>query len=1302
MTNLIRFRRGTEGEWASANTVLASGEPGYEKGTGRVKIGDGVTAWLALPYLDELADAISPAEKGAANGVATLGGDGKIPDSQIAAIIARTADISTAVANLVDSSPGALNTLNELAAALGDDPNFATTITNTMAGKATQAALDAEVTARTNADATKASQAALDALTTTVGTKAAQTALDAEATARASADAAEATARATADGLLIPLTQKGAANGVATLGADSKVPAGQLPAMSVDSLDLHTTISGGYSSGAAAAAAAGWVTGPEISVHDGASVATQTLNGGYYVQTGAGYVRWTHTWGVNGGDFLITGWSGSGASYEYRIDGGAWTAMGTLSGGGGWLAFTTWLPVPAGAHTIDVRGVGGTDRLVRYFNWREPSAPYAYTPGVVHANVLTANETIILTANPTGAGKRRFAFKQDATGGRTITWPASVVWAGGAPTPTKLPNSYEVYELTTSDGGVTWVGVWLQDQKGVANGVATLDATGKVPAGQLPAMGLSTLAHGNTGADETFDPDDALVHTATLNAAPVAITFGAPAGSVAEMELLLTQDGTGGRLVNWPASVRWELNTIPTLTPYAARTDHFRFVTTDGGTTWWGKHVARGLVAPPATPTFRSRTSAYYAGNHTSMTLNKPTGLAVGDLMVATFTWADSSSTPVDAKAGWTRLVYGVWHTVGNTGTRVNVFWRIADAADVAAANFVWTRSSTYHEGAQLFAFYGVDPTTPFDQIALSELPYNVASGVVPSLDPVTTKGLDAILTAVPGSDQIWGTPAGFTQVFDDAGNNGQAFFIRALPNGDPTGATTLTAGSNWPQATALRFVLNGGTPTVDPQAPILEAARGTAGGVATLVPTDAVVTPSQVRKLINAQTGTAYTAVLADAEKVVTMDNAATNVFTVPTNAVAAFPIGTQIKVRQIGAGMTSIAASGGVTLQPGPVNLAQWREATLTKTATDTWHVLDVGSAATASQTAFPQVTKTGSHTLILADAGFMLDMNVGAQHDLTVPPNSAVAFPIGTIIYGRQASTGAVNIKAGTGVSLRQREGKFKTAGQWAEFSLMKRGTDEWVVAGDLTEGDITFTSTGAAQSYTIPAGVEAINVEVAGASGASSGGAGGGGAVITGQIAVTPGEVLDLIVGNNTGYGGGGAGGTNGGGRSEIKRGATSLIIAGGGGGGGQVAAVGGSGGTTGTAGGAGGHGGNPWGGSMPVSGAGGGGGTGAAGGAGGAGGQSGAGTAGAGAAGASGTGGAGGTALGGWPVGGGGGGGYFGGGGGGGGSYYSFYASGAYSSAGGGGSSYIDAAVTGSSVTPGGRTGNGYVAISLVQ
>jgi len=50
--------------------------------------------------------------------------------------LATTAFVTTGIANIVDSAPGALDTLNELAAALGDDANFSTTVTNSIATKA--------------------------------------------------------------------------------------------------------------------------------------------------------------------------------------------------------------------------------------------------------------------------------------------------------------------------------------------------------------------------------------------------------------------------------------------------------------------------------------------------------------------------------------------------------------------------------------------------------------------------------------------------------------------------------------------------------------------------------------------------------------------------------------------------------------------------------------------------------------------------------------------------------------------------------------------------------------------------------------------------------------------------------------------------------------------------------------------------------------------------------------------------------------------------------------------------------------
>lgn len=82
--------------------------------------------------------AIPGAEKGVT--VATLDPVTHVlPDSQIPSGITRDSELATSLAALVAAAPGFLDTLNELAQAIGDDPNFATTITNLLATKSTPA-----------------------------------------------------------------------------------------------------------------------------------------------------------------------------------------------------------------------------------------------------------------------------------------------------------------------------------------------------------------------------------------------------------------------------------------------------------------------------------------------------------------------------------------------------------------------------------------------------------------------------------------------------------------------------------------------------------------------------------------------------------------------------------------------------------------------------------------------------------------------------------------------------------------------------------------------------------------------------------------------------------------------------------------------------------------------------------------------------------------------------------------------------------------------------------------------------------
>lgn len=113
----IQHRRGNAVQWASRNPILGSGELGFEVDTGKFKIGNGSSAWSELNYFET--------------------SDGIVVDlSNYYTKTETNTQISTAVANLVDSAPSTLDTLNEIAAALSDDANFATTILTELDGKA--------------------------------------------------------------------------------------------------------------------------------------------------------------------------------------------------------------------------------------------------------------------------------------------------------------------------------------------------------------------------------------------------------------------------------------------------------------------------------------------------------------------------------------------------------------------------------------------------------------------------------------------------------------------------------------------------------------------------------------------------------------------------------------------------------------------------------------------------------------------------------------------------------------------------------------------------------------------------------------------------------------------------------------------------------------------------------------------------------------------------------------------------------------------------------------------------------------
>lgn len=111
------------------------------------------------------------------------------------------------------------------------------------------------------------------------------------------------------------------------------------------------------------------------------------------------------------------------------------------------------------------------------------------------------------------------------------------------------------------------------------------------------------------------------------------------------------------------------------------------------------------------------------------------------------------------------------------------------------------------------------------------------------------------------------------------------------------------------------------------------------------------------------------------------------------------------------------------------------------------------DVVTEAVARVDLLTQNTKTAAYTAVLTDAGTLVEFNATSAVAFTIPANASVAFPVGTTFAVRQYGAGQVTITAATGVVLRSRDGALKTAGPYAEATLTKRATDEWVVGGDV---------------------------------------------------------------------------------------------------------------------------------------------------------------------------------------------------------------------------------------------------------
>jgi hypothetical protein len=108
-----------------------------------------------------------------------------------------------------------------------------------------------------------------------------------------------------------------------------------------------------------------------------------------------------------------------------------------------------------------------------------------------------------------------------------------------------------------------------------------------------------------------------------------------------------------------------------------------------------------------------------------------------------------------------------------------------------------------------------------------------------------------------------------------------------------------------------------------------------------------------------------------------------------------------------------------------------------------------------ATTAGAPIPVTAQTASYTLVLADAGTFITFNVAGAHNLTVPLNSSVAFPIGSWIDFQQIGAGQTTVVATGGVTITSTPSTaLKLSSQYSAARLFKRAADIWSLIGDIS--------------------------------------------------------------------------------------------------------------------------------------------------------------------------------------------------------------------------------------------------------
>lgn len=94
-----------------------------------------------------------------------------------------------------------------------------------------------------------------------------------------------------------------------------------------------------------------------------------------------------------------------------------------------------------------------------------------------------------------------------------------------------------------------------------------------------------------------------------------------------------------------------------------------------------------------------------------------------------------------------------------------------------------------------------------------------------------------------------------------------------------------------------------------------------------------------------------------------------------------------------------------------------------------------------------------QTGNYTVQASDAGKVIEMTSTFARTITIPPDSTVDFPVGTIIEFFRGGGGSVSIEPGAGVTINAVDDLRGLRALYSSASIRKRSANTWALTGDL---------------------------------------------------------------------------------------------------------------------------------------------------------------------------------------------------------------------------------------------------------